>query len=519
MNKARERQQRRTMEIISRFIGDKSEVNIEFNTEGKMCANPQTGTVKIPSNLKAKHLYPAIGAVIHEAGHVRKSTYKIEDFATDAATKNILNCIEDVRVDRYMYDLLPNIHSFQQKLNEWIDEAYEIDWDKLPSETKILISAMKYAHHQATHKIGSTSPEERQLAADIGTIIRSTCDDLDDYEIRPTPEGKKDINNNIKYIQDKLKLHKKQQQQKNSGGGGGGKGSEHGPKKPANRTQNPQADQDHGQEQVSASNNKDKDEDLDLERVKKQYNFGLTDSPVGGGSAYLGEAALRDQTSQHFKELLNEKTNKVTKCGTTLDSTALDAFALGDTDRLFTEDQITKKKKSKVLFLLDSSGSMGSLLLDGHWRNSGLASTVKQLTDILDDVHDIEGVNVDYDIRSFDTSYYKLSKDNWVKEYLRLGGGGTRLSYAFSKAITELVEDWTVDGNKMIVLVTDGQVDQIQIHRIKEEILRYNEDVRCMLLGIGADLDSKFIKEITPFNILETASADSVIMDAIMEML
>ena len=46
--------------------------------------------------------------------------------------------------------------------------------------------------------------------------------------------------------------------------------------------------------------------------------------------------------------------------------------------------KIVKKKKSKIYFLLDASGSMASNLLDGQSRAKVVSKSVKKLTEILD---------------------------------------------------------------------------------------------------------------------------------------
>jgi hypothetical protein len=130
----------------------------------------------------------------------------------------------------------------------------------------------------------------------------------------------------------------------------------------------------------------------------------------------------------------------------------------------------------------------------------------------------IEGINVDYDIRAFGSSYYKLPKENWKKEYLKYSDGSTCLAHGFHEAQAELLADYTVDGNKMVILMTDGEVNVDQIRKIQNDILMYNQGVRCMVVGVGADPCRKFMEEVCEHNILCEDMADTTILDCINEM-
>ncbi|KKL47633.1 hypothetical protein LCGC14_2333560, partial [marine sediment metagenome] len=232
-----------------------------------------------------------------------------------------------------------------------------------------------------------------------------------------------------------------------------------------------------------------------------------------------GTEALEEITRTNFIELLKVKDHRTVNLGKKLDSNRLVSYKTGDIDTLFTDEKIERPLRSKVLILLDCSGSMASPLLDNVQKSRGLADITERITKLLDELNDIHGIDIDYDVRSFDTSYYTHRKEDWKKEYLAMPGGGTSLSRNFDKAQDEMLKDYTVNGKKMIVVITDGDVGSGQVEHMRQSILGKNEDVRLMILGIGADPIGQFSKEISGHNILAMEMADTIVLDAIMEML
>jgi hypothetical protein len=233
----------------------------------------------------------------------------------------------------------------------------------------------------------------------------------------------------------------------------------------------------------------------------------------------IGPAALQEQTRQKFKELLNIKTKVKREDGNMLDVDNLISLHTGDIETLFKEEMVKHEKMSKIVILMDCSGSMSSPLIDQKRRKTALVACVKSVTDILDEVIELEGINVDYDLAAFNCEYIKLPKDNWVQDYQRLSGG-TNFHQAFHQAITDLAADNSIDGKKMIVCFTDGDVCEDQISDVKNDIIKYGSDVRAMVVGIGTDPCSKMSQDIVGDNIiLAEENADLVLLETIGEML
>ena len=204
--------------------------------------------------------------------------------------------------------------------------------------------------------------------------------------------------------------------------------------------------------------------------------------------------------------------------GTFLDTDSLVAFKTGDVNELFKEEKIVKKKKSKIFFLLDASGSMGTPLLDGQSRSRVVSKALKTLTGILDEVSSIEGLNVDWDIGAFKSHYIKLNKETWARDY-RIGGG-TKFADPFDEVMETMLKDYTIDGKRIIICFTDGDVYDHEIEEVKENIQKNFTDVRSLIISVGSTGGSAIVKEITGDNIiLAEENAVPVIMETIKAML
>ncbi|MDP2941939.1 MAG: VWA domain-containing protein, partial [Candidatus Omnitrophota bacterium] len=236
--------------------------------------------------------------------------------------------------------------------------------------------------------------------------------------------------------------------------------------------------------------------------------------------ACLGPLALKEMTKNKFVDLLDKKERRsVSEDQGKLNTDTLPSFLTGDIDDLFKESVIVRRKKSKILLVLDRSSSMRDKLIDGIPKCYLVVKAAKSIVDILKEVQEIEGINVDYEVAAFAAEYRLLAKETWEREYFTVNmPDGTHLSGAFSKAQDQILNDPEIDGNRLIILITDGMVAESQIESIKLDILKHNQDVRCLIIGVGASIEIlKLIGENR--NIIAEEIADVVLMEAIQDML
>ena len=147
---------------------------------------------------------------------------------------------------------------------------------------------------------------------------------------------------------------------------------------------------------------------------------------------------------------------------------------------------------------------------DGHQDSQGRPIAELQET---------EGLNIGYDVWAFDYNAEKLNPERWEKEY-SARSGGTNLLNSFLQVQEDILSNPDIDGSKMVILMTDGEVDGDEIEDLREHIIKHGAEVKCMVMGIGAQINGHFVKTIAgENNILGDEHADSVVMDCIRTMI
>jgi hypothetical protein len=484
-----------TFEMLAKWVAKHNNAKVVFDGQatGASC-NVKTNEIFMPENLKEHNIFAGLALLMHEGAHLNHSKKIPPDLAKGYISRSIINVMEDIRIDRKNFNILYNIRDFYERLVK--DHVYarkdEIAKDTLM--TRCLINSILRLENFGIIKDDKEAVEFSQKNNVDDVVWRGTdaieksdwkellervnevkrifkIKDEDDFEIptitiapHPGPQGK---------------------------GEGEGEGTGDGPELKINvdKFMRPSSAWDKG------------------EGIK------------GPSRDIIGEAAFQDMTREAFKELLNIKERRIVYEGMKLNTEKLTDFFTGDVEELFHEEDIMKVKKSKVAFCLDASGSMSSVLIDGKMRTDVLVRTVRSIINILKELQETEGLNISYDVWAFDYNAEKLKVDNWEKEY-SCRGGGTNLLQAFIDVQTDILNNHEIDGNRMVILVTDGEVGQDEIDNLRDHILRHGAAVRCMVVGLGADMNGRFVERIAgDNNILAEEHSDSIIMDCIRTML
>ena len=497
-------QKRRTFEIIGKYFGKESGCTIEYRPDICPQCDPIKKHIILPSNLDEKYLYAGLAGLMHEAGHIRMTNFNPKEIAKDEDEFNILNAIEDVRVDRANFKILPNVKGFYKRFMEYL--KIEGNPKNVSPESKVLIDTINECTGFSSYAIGGKETEDFIIKHNMIGKFNEACNAIDtiDYEA---------VKRIVKEIKDLLfEAKKKKPKPVPKEGETNGSGTKEGKGQEQEGKPKPGPEESQGKQEKK----------LDLKGVaergqKSREIFQHCDKKAQGHM--ISPAQLKEQTRQRFSELLNIKEVKRIDDGKKLDTDNLAAYLTGNIEELLREDIIKRKKKSKIIMVLDCSGSMRERTMSGESKFITLANAAKSIAQMLDEIHSIEGINVDYEVRAFGSDYYKLPKQNWEKDYTQRSDNSTNCARAFTKAQEELLTDYTIDGNKMIILMTDGQVEYSQVEQIHKDILRHNMDVRCMVIGVGADPLDKFMERICSHNILCEDLAETVIIDSIMDML
>jgi len=512
----------RTYEILAKWIAAKQRVSIRFEPNATPCACIQTNEIILPSNINEENVYGALAQLMHEAGHLRHTSYVPVEKITekDGHKFGILNAVEDVRVDLMNFNILPNVREFYKRMMKQYKDLFKDQVKKNPLHVRCLCRGIleleKFSQFKATDNEADKFNKKHDIALKMNDIVynlsRKDWDKvkgginelykifgLDKLPKEPLPTP----------LPDGFTLDGKGSKSVGQSGG----------QKKGQGSSTTKIGQKPGHSPQGQSNGQGPRNIMDATKDKVFASAKGQGTGRAVGSSTIGEIALREQTRQRFKELLNITEIKKTSNGLKLDTDNLTAFLTGDIEELFCEEKIVKRKKSKIMIIMDGSGSMGGQLFDHSERRSVVGGCVRSLTKVLDEVINLEGINVDYTIAGFDSDLDILSKDNWEEEYNKMCGG-TNLLNAFTKAQDYLLKDLEADGKKIIVFFTDGDVNFSQVEEVKKRIIQHNEDVRCMIIGVGANICDRFVEDICgDYNILAKECADMILLDVIMEML
>lgn len=477
----------RTYEILAKYIGQKHGIKVILEPNAQASANIKTKTIHMPSNISEDKVFTALTTILHEAAHIKYTTQIPEDLVKDTVAHMILNAIEDIRIDKKNFDLLPNIRDFYERCyKDTLKEADPQDIDKAPLHRVVLGNGILKCEDFGGLQYKRKDAQDFERKHGVAGIMDDTVDKI---EYRDWKGVKENIERLIKIfdLQDQRKPLPKE----------AGKGEKGGK----------------GEEGIGGGAG---EEDVGL--IGKNFGTGQGNHNTKG-FCEIGKVALQEMTKNRFKELLNIKETRKVEDGVTIDTDNLTAFMTGDIDSLFMEDKTVHKKKSKIMILLDGSGSMRARLLDGSSKKSTVGACAREVIEILEEVRHIDGLNVDYEIGVFTASFTKCTKENWEETFSDMDGG-TDLITAFKAGQEILLEDQELDGNKIIIVLTDGEVYENEIDDMKKEIIRHNEDVRCMIIGVGANVTGHFVKEVIgDSNIITKDCADIILMEAIMDAL
>jgi hypothetical protein len=483
-----------TFEMLAKWIAKQNNAKVVFDGQATgASANVKTNEIFMPCDLQEHNILAGLALLMHEGAHLKHSVKIDPNLVKGHISRNILNVMEDIRIDNKNFNILYNIRDFYDKLYEHHILTKTEEIKKEPLMNRCLINSILYN-------------EQYNIVKD--KEAEKFCDDNNIYDI--IDEGTQAIENNkwdkVKEAISKIKkIFKIKDEQdfeipsitiaglKGNGEGKEGEGEGNGIKGEIlgdiSKFMNPSTAWDKG------------------EGIK------------GPSRDIIGEAAFEDMTKQAFKELLNIKEKRTVFEGMKLNTEEITSFYTGDIDQLFHDEEIIKVKKSKVAFCLDSSGSMGAPLIDGSMRTDTLVRAVRSMINILKELQETEGLNISYDVWAFDYSAEKLNLDKWEREY-SARGGGTNLLQSFLQVQDDILKNQEIDGSKMVILITDGEVSAGEINDLRIHILKHGAEVRCMVVGVGADLSGRFVETICgDNNIIAQEHSDSIIMDCIRTML
>jgi hypothetical protein len=497
---------KRTFEIIARYISKELGIKVTYGNVPGPCITLKDKTIRLPEKIQEDNALAALSSLMHEAAHMRYTVVIPDDFSKTNVDHHIVNAIEDVRIDRHNFSLLPNVYEFYNKFYEdhICNKEYQEKLLKQHIFTRVIIAAILECEYF------SASWDAKAMEFCRKHDIRSLFEDgihaieyehWDDLRV---------VVDKIKNLFPDIKKDEKPVPKKGEPSGGECRPAKEGEKgEPGSGAPMGEGTEKEVSMGKAGDDNNDGAIGDPSEFMRPSSVWGKGDGLEGPGGNEFNQMELNEITRQKFKNALNITERVTLEDGIQLDTDNIMSYFTGDVEELFKEEEEIKTKNSKIVFCLDASGSMCSALMDNKMRKATLAGCVQSLVDILDEVKETESLNVDWDIVAFDGRPYLCDKDNWLNDY-NSHNGSTNLLKAIQFCL-DILDSPEVDGNKILIVVTDGCVGSGSIERTREMITETNAEIKVMILGIGANISTPNLNG----NILVKEHAEQVLMEAI----
>jgi hypothetical protein len=512
---------------------------MKVTVKGESCFfNEETG-ITIPETLNNASAMPALGCVIHEAGHKvareedKRAGFDLKDVLDKGEMDHyLLNWAEDMHIDRETVNLAGGAY-ITKKMNQWsiptLKKLYknnEIDpihayftycyasrfhrslgawmlvklsengYKEIDSKTARIITGGVAGLYYQVHELFTNYSYLRKSIKELErpnikireTVVRSTMD-------------------RIKRVLEELNNERKQNGQQPVHGNGGRRGAPSdgkdqrtdraGDTTPGNgpgKDGDPQKGGKGDQRQANSLDELGAVLAKSAEAQRGAYHFGsdATQEKLSGHEL-VDPANISSGTKQAFLNTLMEKYNTPIECGSSLNTDELDAYFSGDIDRLFKEDKEKSRRKGRFYLLCDSSGSMG-IQVAGYGplkkdelayrstRHNLLRSVVETLANTIEEAKK-EGAEIDCRIFQFNTKLFEIIREDLAKSYDR--NGGTCLLTCLNELVDKVRNDCEVN-EKMVVIMTDGNVRVEEIKEVEKMCLLLG-DMKIVFVLIGDD--------------------------------
>jgi len=492
---------------MAKYISENSGVQVVICDCPGPRINLKDKRIELPEKIKEQNAFAALSSLMHEAAHLKYSVIIPEDFAKDNIDHHIVNALEDIRIDRKNFNLLPNIYSFYKvSIKEHVctkQNKSNIDKQHLFVRTMIQMILLmtyfgKYCWDQESIKL--------VIKHDLQAIFEMGVSDIENKRW-----------SNLRKTVDKIKaifFPPQKKEEKKDKGKGKGKGE----CKDSDKGDAVDGKGEGADGKGKGTGNKSIGKD-DIDKLMKPTSvWDKGDGLKGETGKGFSSIQLTETTKNKLKECLNIKEKHIVDDGSELNTDNLIAFYTGDTEELFKEETTEQVKKSKIVFCLDASGSMRAKMVDNKRRKQVLGDSIQAMIDVLDDVRASDGLDVDYDVVGFTQSPRLLNKETWRQDYQKMSGG-TNIFGAVRRGI-EILSENDIEGSKLIILVTDGEVQKEQSKSVEDLIMKKNSDIKAMLIGIDVPVGGYFAKNLCgDNNIVCMDHAEEIIMEALQTML
>ena len=458
-------------------------VKVAFDTNEGPWVDIQTKVIHLPKRIAVADIPVWIATLVHEAMHIKHTPLWLSSIARDDVDKTIINCLEDERIERLACRQLKALHHILAKMVDFATKDVPLSDKKDEKKFPMQVLANHACKNSRRTPFCYCYPLEHNAKPILANLEKRHVNII--TKVTPTAfkSNLTDYYQEIDKLRQLLNLKpdekkKEQKQEKKSVKGAGGQSQ-------------PRQGEGKREEQGNVQQ---------INNGALQQAAGITTGGNGHGDAIdmegmaitkhsLGlETVVRERVKAALKKTLN-----TTRCeGNELDTDELMSFMVGDCDPLFKETRTEKKMKTKVTFLLDTSGSMAAGMNNGFDEilddkqscpsrlqvSHGAFNSIQQ---IIDELREEDGCDIESDAIAFATSVEKWDFKDGL-ESLPNVGGGTSFLPAMKFAINKVLDE-DASNKRILVVLTDG--DCGNINEVEQLIQQTGQDIRVVFLRIG----------------------------------
>ena len=230
---------------------------------------------------------------------------------------------------------------------------------------------------------------------------------------------------------------------------------------------------------------------------------------------------LNAQAKERIKETLKKSLTVEINEGMVLNTDNLTSLLTGDIDDVFHDTKSERKMRTKLYFLMDISGSMGTEMSvqslnklentpgkDNIRREELAISAFTAISEVINEVRNVYGTDIDYD-------NYVFADDCKLVETMSANhnvGGGTNLPRALKQVLKNIHEDDPAN-KRILVILTDGDVGNTD--ELKKILQKEAQDIRIVFVGITESPACDLIRH----NIIHEDHGEAKIIEAMEEAL
>jgi myosin heavy subunit len=533
------------LKIITKHFSRDTKANVIY--EENACPSTDGRNITLPTRVNSEYADETIGAMLHETSHIRYTQFDNMPNLSSAEF-DCLNVLEDIRIDYKTCKEYPNAKYFYETL---LDECIQTKGDALrnePQAVKVLKSLLIHADGRNPSDVYTDDEKTLELFEKYKGLVgiarqaesteslvdyaRQLCkqlfddtkdskqDDKLDEEIEQLNQQREELHQQCSELDDKAdKQQAESTRCKRNMTANFNKASKQVDKEKADeymeRAKEWNEKLDESNEKLEKDNEEYQNTREEYLQTKKQQREkeNEKESRESNGFKSDPDADIKGFTALDKSKVKDDNSNAISSTET-LDSIIADKVIsrrdsiihddegvvlnanklhdlYTDVDELFNEDEV-KEYKTKVSFIIDSSGSMGNANCPSD-RASLCVRVTKLFADAIKKAQ-LRGAPIELDLFAFGDTVGKLCNlDDYDEQTLNAQynnaqydlGGGTELVECVNHITDDMKQNLDTDSDAVAIVLTDAEIGEYQLKALVNQA--DSDDVRFVFIAITPD--------------------------------